>query len=113
MKEGIHPKKNQIQVNCTSCETKHSVISTRGQDFAIEICSKCHPFYTGVEKIIDTEGRVDAFERKREQGKKALELRKAKQAKILEKKARVEKEKEMTKNSGTQLSLKDMLKQFN
>ncbi|HHB92492.1 MAG TPA: 50S ribosomal protein L31 [Thioploca sp.] len=63
MKSGIHPKYNEISVTCScgSVFTTRSVVKT---DLDIEICSACHPFYTGQQKIIDTAGRVDKFRRK-------------------------------------------------
>ena len=59
MQKDIHPKYNDITVTC-SCGEAFTTRST-GKDLHIEICSKCHPFYTGQQKLIDTEGRVDRF----------------------------------------------------
>lgn len=62
MKEGIHPKYNEVQVTC-SCGNSFKTRSTT-KEIKTEICSECHPFYTGKEKMLDTEGRVDRFLRK-------------------------------------------------
>jgi len=63
MKEGIHPDYKDINVNC-SCGNKFVTRSTLGRDLHLEVCSKCHPFYTGKQKIVDTAGRVDRFQQK-------------------------------------------------
>jgi len=63
MKEGIHPNYSDIKVVC-SCGNEFSTRSTMGEDLHVEVCSACHPFYTGKQKIIDTGGRVDKFRRK-------------------------------------------------
>ena len=62
MKEGIHPKYEQTTIKCACGE----VIETRStkQDIKVEICSKCHPFFTGKQKLVDTGGRVDKFKKK-------------------------------------------------
>lgn len=63
MKADIHPAYKEIKVNC-SCGNTFTVNSTLGKDLHVEICSACHPFYTGQQKIIDTAGRVDRFKQK-------------------------------------------------
>jgi large subunit ribosomal protein L31 len=63
MKDGIHPDYKSITVSC-SCGNKFETRSTLGQDLAVEVCSACHPFYTGKQKIVDTAGRVDKFRKK-------------------------------------------------
>jgi large subunit ribosomal protein L31 len=63
MKAGIHPEYKQITVTCT-CGNKFETRSTIGQDLQVEVCSNCHPFYTGKQKIVDTGGRVDKFRKK-------------------------------------------------
>ena len=63
MKNGIHPEYKQITVTC-SCGNTFETRSTLGQDLQIEVCSNCHPFYTGKQKIVDTGGRVDKFRKK-------------------------------------------------
>jgi len=59
MKQDIHPTYNAVKVQC-SCGNTFSVRST-GSDLNLDICSECHPFYTGKQKMIDTAGRIDAF----------------------------------------------------
>ncbi len=63
MKQGIHPEYNVITVSC-SCGSVFETRSTSGKNLQLEVCSKCHPFYTGKQKIIDTAGRVDRFQQK-------------------------------------------------
>jgi large subunit ribosomal protein L31 len=63
MKAGIHPEYKEITVTCT-CGNKFVTRSTIGQDLQVEVCSNCHPFYTGKQKIVDTGGRVDKFRKK-------------------------------------------------
>lgn len=62
MKEKIHPQYNVITVSC-SCGEQFQTKSTK-KELRIEICSACHPFYTGKQKLIDTAGRVDRFNKK-------------------------------------------------
>lgn len=62
MKEGIHPKYNQTTIKC-ACGTVYHTGSTK-QNISVEICSNCHPFYTGKQKLVDASGRVDKFNRK-------------------------------------------------
>ena len=62
MKKGIHPKYNDAKVTC-ACGAVIETRSTRG-DFNVEICSVCHPFFTGKQKLVDSAGRVDRFQRK-------------------------------------------------
>ena len=59
MKEGIHPKYEEVTVSC-ACGASWKTRSTR-KDLHLEICSNCHPFFTGRQKLIDTEGRVERF----------------------------------------------------
>jgi large subunit ribosomal protein L31 len=63
MKEGIHPNYTEITVTCT-CGNTFKTRSTLGEKLEIEVCSNCHPFYTGKQKIMDTGGRVDRFRKK-------------------------------------------------
>ncbi len=62
MKEGIHPKYDQVEVRC-ACGNTFSTRSTK-PELHLEICSACHPFFTGRQKLIDTEGRVERFSKK-------------------------------------------------
>ena len=63
MKEKIHPKYGEIDVIC-SCGNKFKTSSTLGRELHVEVCSVCHPFYTGKHKIVDTAGRVEKFRQK-------------------------------------------------
>lgn len=63
MKADIHPAYETINVTC-SCGEAFETRSTSGKDLSIEVCSKCHPFYTGKQKILDSGGRVDRFRQK-------------------------------------------------
>ena len=63
MKPEIHPEYKQIQVTC-SCGNSFETGSTAGRDLSIEVCSSCHPFYTGKQKVMDTAGQVDKFRRR-------------------------------------------------
>jgi large subunit ribosomal protein L31 len=63
MKPDIHPAYETIKVTC-SCGTAFETRSTVGEDLHIEVCSQCHPFYTGKQKIVDAGGRVDKFRRR-------------------------------------------------
>lgn len=63
MKPDIHPAYDEITVTC-SCGNSLKTKSTLGKDLHIDVCSQCHPFYTGKQKLMDTAGRVDKFRRK-------------------------------------------------
>ncbi len=63
MKQGIHPEYHEITVSCACGET-FKTGSTRKGDLHVEICSACHPFFTGKQKLIDTAGRVDRFNKR-------------------------------------------------
>ncbi len=62
MKEGIHPKYNNASVRC-ACGAVIETRSTKG-DMRVDICSSCHPFFTGKQKLVDTGGRVDRFKKR-------------------------------------------------
>jgi len=62
MKEGIHPEYNPIEIAC-ACGNKIPTRSTR-KEIHVEICSNCHPFFTGKVKLIDTAGRIEKFKKK-------------------------------------------------
>ena len=62
MKEGIHPKFVKTTITC-HCGNVIETMSTK-ENIKVEICSKCHPFYTGKQKLVDTGGRVDRFKRR-------------------------------------------------
>jgi large subunit ribosomal protein L31 len=63
MKADIHPQYDEIKVTC-SCGNEFMTRSTMGKELHVEVCSACHPFYTGKQKIMDTAGRVDKFRKK-------------------------------------------------
>jgi large subunit ribosomal protein L31 len=62
MKSGIHPKYDEVTVTC-ACGNTFKTRSTAG-DLKVEICSACHPFFTGKQKLLDTAGRIEKFNRK-------------------------------------------------
>ena len=69
MKSGIHPEYKRVKVTCV-CGNILETRSTEGKSFTIEICSSCHPFYTGKQKLVDSAGRVERFRRKYGMNKK-------------------------------------------
>ena len=68
MKEGIHPKYHEVEARC-ACGATWKTHSTK-PELHLEICSNCHPFFTGKQKLVDTAGRVERFRRKYGQMKK-------------------------------------------
>ena len=70
MKKAVHPEYGTIKVTC-SCGNEFETSSTLCSALTIEVCAKCHPFYTGKQKIIDTGGRVQRFNERYNRGKKA------------------------------------------
>ena len=62
MKQGIHPEYNVVTVKC-ACGAEYTTRSTK-DDVKVEICSKCHPFFTGKQKFVDAGGRVDKFKKR-------------------------------------------------
>jgi len=69
MKAGIHPECVTAHVSCT-CGNEFTTRSTKSE-IRVEICSNCHPFYTGRQKLVDTGGRVERFQRKLARSQKA------------------------------------------
>ncbi|MBE6694339.1 MAG: 50S ribosomal protein L31 [Ruminococcaceae bacterium] len=69
MKEGIHPNYQECVIRCACGETVVSR-STKGSEMRVDICSKCHPYYTGKQKFVDAGGRLDKFKRRLEASKK-------------------------------------------
>ena len=63
MKQGIHPEYQEITANC-SCGNKIAIRSTLKKDIYLDVCSECHPFYTGKQRNVDTGGRVDRFNKR-------------------------------------------------
>ena len=68
MKAGIHPAYEEVNVTC-ACGNVFRTRSTHKGDIRVEICSNCHPFFTGRQKLVDTEGRVDRFQKKIQKSK--------------------------------------------
>lgn len=64
MKEGIHPDYHAVTVHCACGNTFETRSTFKGQMIRVEICSNCHPFFTGKQKLIDTAGRVERFQKK-------------------------------------------------
>ncbi len=62
MKEGIHPQYEKVTVRC-ACGAEFETRSTK-KDIRLDVCSKCHPFFTGKQKLVDTGGRVDRFKKR-------------------------------------------------
>lgn len=67
MREGIHPEYHKTTITC-ACGAVYETGSTK-ENVRVEICAKCHPFYTGKQKLVDTGGRVDRFKKKYNLGK--------------------------------------------
>ena len=63
MKADIHPKYVEVTATC-SCGNVIKTRSTYGKDLHLDICSNCHPFYTGTQKMVDTGGRIDRFKKR-------------------------------------------------
>jgi len=77
MKAGIHPAYSELNVVC-ACGNTFKTRSTHKGDIRVEICSNCHPFFTGRQKLVDTEGRVDRFQKKFQRSK-AIQEQKSQQ----------------------------------
>lgn len=63
MKKDIHPKLNKAVIRC-HCGYESEAYTTRGGEVTVDICSACHPFYTGKQRFVDTAGRIDRFRKK-------------------------------------------------
>lgn len=63
MQAEIHPKYEEMTATC-SCGNVVKTRSTRGGDIHLDVCSNCHPFYTGKQKIVDSGGRIDRFKKR-------------------------------------------------
>lgn len=70
MKQGIHPNYTETTVTCSCGNTFQTRSAREGDTYSIEICSECHPFYTGTQKVMDTAGRIDRFNSKYGRSKK-------------------------------------------
>ena len=62
MKEGIHPEYHVVEVTC-ACGNKFTTRST-STELSVDVCGACHPFFTGKQRLVDTQGRVDRFRKK-------------------------------------------------
>lgn len=105
MKKDIHPKyNNNITITC-SCGNSFTTGSTLMEDnMTVDICSKCHPFYTGEQKIVDTDNVVKKYEERLEKSKKMSFT--SKREKMAKRRAKAE---SMSAKPATTLSLRDML----
>jgi large subunit ribosomal protein L31 len=63
MQTDIHPKYDEITVTC-SCGNVFTTRSTNGKDLTLELCNECHPFFTGKQKLVDSGGRVERFNKR-------------------------------------------------
>ena len=63
MKTDIHPEYREVNVTCSCGNTFKTRSTSRNETISLDVCSACHPFYTGQQKIVDTAGRVDKFRR--------------------------------------------------
>ena len=79
MKDGIHPKFQQITMTC-ACGNSFSAGSTLREDLRVEVCAKCHPLYTGKSNLVDTAGRIDKFQARQQEAAKRQDALKAKTA---------------------------------
>lgn len=68
MKPDIHPEYKNVSISC-ACGATYETKSTK--EYNIDICSQCHPFFTGKAKLVDTEGRIDRFRKKYQSGNKS------------------------------------------
>ena len=116
MLKGIHPEYKEIKASC-SCGNVIIVKSTLKEDISLEVCSACHPFYTGKQKLVDTSGRVERFEKRF--GKKQISSKKVdvtkeerdeKHEEVLEKSTTKAKETEKLATKETKKSSKKNLK---
>ena len=64
MKEKIHPEYHEVEFVCACGERFKGKSTKPGNEIKVEICNKCHPFFTGKQKIVDTSGRVEKFQKK-------------------------------------------------
>jgi large subunit ribosomal protein L31 len=105
MKNNIHPKYNhKVKVTCTGCGNTFYTGSVLDH-ITVEICSKCHPFYTGVEKVIDTENLIKKFNKRQAVAKKVAQKR----ASFSAKKRKASALSQKASKPAKELTLKDML----
>jgi large subunit ribosomal protein L31 len=81
MKPGIHPDYHELMVHCACGHTFQTRSTFKGNMMKVEICSNCHPFFTGKQKLLDTAGRVERFTKKYAKAAEAVEAAKAAKAK--------------------------------
>ena len=105
MKKDIHPTYFQKAVVTCSCGAKHTIGSTR-EKMTVEICSECHPFYTGKEKLIDTAGRVEKFKTRRKKAETTKEAKAKKTASSKTKKESAPKKKAIASKTTAKKSAK-------
>ncbi len=91
MKQAIHPQVFETPIHCNSCDTTFTAHTTV-KSIEVEICSNCHPFYTGKQKLLDTAGRVDRFKARQAAATKSAEAVAAKQNKKDAKLAEIQEE---------------------
>lgn len=83
MQSTIHPTTHTIKATC-ACGATFEVESTLDHDIQLDVCSQCHPFYTGKQNLVDTAGRVDRFRERQAKASKMQEQKAAKKAKPAE-----------------------------
>jgi large subunit ribosomal protein L31 len=107
MKDNLHPQFNTVKVICNSCKETFITGSTKSETVYVDICAKCHPFYTGKYRIVDTENLVRKFEKKTAQANKLSDKLKASKAKKNLRQTKVNEIK-----AAESLTLKDMIAQI-
>lgn len=106
MRDKIHPEYKDVQITC-SCGNSFVTRSTSGKkQMTIEICSMCHPFYTGMQKLMDTSGRVDKFKQKYTQKPEVEKVAPISEAKLEAKAKKKEKEKAIKTKAKTSRKIK-------
>ena len=104
MKQNIHPKYHEIKITCSCGNTFVTGTTLDADTLSVDICSKCHPFYTGEQKIVDTDNLVKRYEERVEKAKgMSFQSKRAKME------ARRRKDQEMASKPTATLSLRDML----
>jgi large subunit ribosomal protein L31 len=92
MREAIHPEYKAIKATC-SCGNEIEIKSTITEDLQLDVCSECHPFYTGKQKLVDTGGRVDKFKKRFGNKSKAKVIAEAPAEEVVAEEAPAEEEK--------------------
>ncbi len=106
MKKDLHPKYNHnVKVIC-SCGNTFITGSTTDSDIVTDLCSKCHPFYTGEQKIVDSDNLVAKFEEKKSKASSSFRSKREKMAQRKEKLQHIQNSSQL---NGKELTLKDML----